>query len=86
MAIERALTDAKEALKGTDLDKIKKSKDDLLQASHKLAEEVYKAASAKAQPAGEAPGAAGPAGGSANGAGGEKVVDAEVVDEDKKPS
>lgn len=90
MAIERALTDAKEALKGTDLEKIKKTKEDLLQASHKLAEEVYKAASAKAQPGGAASGA-GPspsegAGPSASGNGNGKVVDAEVVDEDKKPS
>jgi molecular chaperone DnaK len=85
MAIERALNDAKEALKGTDLDKIKKTKEDLLQASHKLAEEVYKAANAKAQPGGEAPGAgtAGGGSGGANGSGNEKVVDAEVVDEEK---
>jgi molecular chaperone DnaK len=86
MAIERAVTDAKEALKGTDLDKIKKTKEDLLQASHKLAEEVYKAASAKAQAGGEAP-SGGAAGGDASAGdnGKEKVVDAEVVDEDKKP-
>ncbi len=80
MAIERALTDAKEALKGTDLDKIKKTKEDLLKASHKLAEEMYKAANAKAQ----AGGASGPAPEKdANGKDG-KVVDAEVVDDDKK--
>jgi len=81
MAIERALTDAKEALKGTDLAKIKQTKEDLMKASHKLAEEMYKSAQAKG-------GAAGPAGapadGAANGNGQDgKVVDAEVVDEDK---
>ncbi|HNF58599.1 MAG TPA: molecular chaperone DnaK [Elusimicrobiota bacterium] len=84
MAIERALTDAKEALKGGDLAKIKKTKEDLLKASHKLAEEMYKAASAKA---GEgAPGAqGGPSNGAGNGkGGGDNVVDAEVVDEGKK--
>jgi molecular chaperone DnaK len=80
MAIERALTDAKEALKGGDTAKITKAKEDLLKASHKLAEEVYKAASAKAGPE------AGAAGGDANGGGkpGDNVVDAEVVDEGKK--
>jgi molecular chaperone DnaK len=80
MAIERALTDAKEALKAGDTAKINKAKEDLLKASHKLAEEVYKAASAKAGPE------AGAAGGEANGGGkgGDNVVDAEVVDEGKK--
>jgi molecular chaperone DnaK len=87
MAIERALTDAKEALKGSDLEKIKKTKEDLLKASHKLAEEMYKAANAKAQAsAGGATGGAESQGQPGNGqssAGGSdgKVVDAEVVDE-----
>jgi molecular chaperone DnaK len=78
MAIERALTDAKEALKGTDLEKIKKTKEDLLKASHKLAEEMYKAASAKT--AGAAPGGDG----AQTPKGPDNVVDAEVVDEGKK--
>lgn len=47
--IERKLTDLKEALKGADVEKIKKSMEDLGQASHKLAEEVYKAAQEKAK-------------------------------------
>jgi len=45
--IERKLSDLKEALKGEDVEKIKKSMDELGTASHKLAEEVYKAAQAK---------------------------------------
>ncbi|MFA4843218.1 MAG: molecular chaperone DnaK, partial [Candidatus Omnitrophota bacterium] len=45
--IERKLTDLKEALKGSDVEKIKKAMDELGKASHKLAEEVYKAAQAK---------------------------------------
>ncbi len=45
--IERKLTDLKEALKGTDAEKIKKSMEELTQAAHKLAEEVYKQAQAK---------------------------------------
>ncbi|GFE57046.1 molecular chaperone DnaK [Geobacter sp. AOG1] len=77
--IEEGLATLKKALDGNDADAIKKASDDLMQASHKLAEAVY----AKAQPgAGEAAGE--PAGeGSAKG---EKVVDAdfeEVKDEKK---
>jgi molecular chaperone DnaK len=60
----------------------------LTSASHKLAEEMYKKASAGAETgAGAGPGA-GPGGGQPNGgsAGSEKVVDAEFeeVDKDKK--
>jgi molecular chaperone DnaK len=77
LKIEQALNDAKEALKGTDVALIKKSKDTLLEASHKLAEHIY--ASSK-------PGAAGPAGEqpAQNAGDGKKVVDAEVVDDNKK--
>jgi molecular chaperone DnaK len=64
-------------MEGSDADAIKKSSEELMQASHKLAEAVY----AKAQPqggeAGEAPKEEGK---------GEKVVDAEFeeVKDDKK--
>jgi molecular chaperone DnaK len=78
--IEKAVADVREALKGEDLDKIKSSKDELLKASHKLAEEMYKAASQKQGGA--------PSGGETNGNGQSKkddnVVDAEIVDEEKK--
>jgi molecular chaperone DnaK len=85
--IERKLTDLKEALKGADADKIKKSMEELGTASHKLAEEVYKAAQAKQGPKGQPgsgdAGAAGP-GPSDAGSGeepkkkdGEDVIDAE---------
>ncbi|MDP2911116.1 MAG: Hsp70 family protein, partial [Candidatus Omnitrophota bacterium] len=85
--IERKLTDLKEALKGTDAEKIKKSMDELSQAAHKLAEEVYKAAQAKSgpkgQPGGDAAGTAGPGASEAGTAeepkkkDGEDVIDAE---------
>ncbi len=80
LKVEQTLNDAKEATKATDLEKIKTAKEALLQASHKLAEHVYKEAQAKKEGtagAGEAP---------ADGQGGSKdnVVDAEVVDENKK--
>ncbi len=85
-AIEKAAADVKEALKADDLEKIKAAKDDLLKASHKLAEEMYKAAAAKQQAAGAGAaqpgdGASAPNGTSANG---DKVVEAEIVEEEKK--
>ncbi|MFH1541124.1 MAG: molecular chaperone DnaK [Elusimicrobiota bacterium] len=49
LKIERAISDAKEALKSSDLEKIKKAKEELLTASHKLAEEIYKEATKKQQ-------------------------------------
>ena len=88
MNIERALGETKEALKGTDIDAIKRTKETLTQASHKLAEAVYKNAQKKQGPQGpqgEGPQGAGPEAGpeqpkkAENG----NVVDAEVVDEDK---
>ncbi len=47
LSIEQKLNDLKEALKGDNIEKIKKEMEALSQASHKLAEEVYKAAQAK---------------------------------------
>jgi len=59
--IERKLNDLKEALKGSDTEKIKKEMEELSKAAHKLAEEVYKDAQAKAGQAQQGqPGAAGP--------------------------
>ncbi len=77
--IERGLSDLKEALKGDDPEKINKAKDELMKASHKLAEEVYKAEAAKAGAAGGGqPG--GPSSEGGQGGDKDKVVDAEVVD------
>jgi len=55
--IEKKLGELKEALKGKDISKIKKVMEELMQASHKLAEEIYKQAQAKQQ---AAPGGQGP--------------------------
>lgn len=86
--IERKLTDLKEALKGTDIEKIKNSMEELTKAAHKLAEEVYKAAQAKQGPkdqqgsdnagqaAGEGPSETGPGEGPKK-KDGEDVIDAE---------
>jgi len=47
LVVEQALNDAKEKLKSDDPNVIKKSKDDLLKASYKLGEVVYKESQAK---------------------------------------
>lgn len=86
MKIEQGLNDTKEALKTGDTEKIKKSKDDLMKSSHKLAEQVYKDAQAKqgAQGAPSAEGAPGAeqAQGTAE-PGKEETVEAEVVEDGK---
>jgi molecular chaperone DnaK len=86
--VESAVADAKKALEGSDAAAMDAAREKLTQASHKLAEVMYKA-QAEAASAGAG---AGPAGGAApNGAGeaqkkkDEGVIDAEYVDvEDKK--
>ena len=74
--IEDAAAALKKAMEGSDADAIKKASDELMQASHKLAEAVY----AKAQPQEGEPGEAAKEEGK-----GEKVVEAEFeeVKEDK---
>ncbi|MCM8813208.1 MAG: molecular chaperone DnaK [Candidatus Omnitrophica bacterium] len=57
-AIEKKIAALKETLKGSDIDAIKKATEELTQASHKLAEEVYKAQAAQQQGAGAQPHAA----------------------------
>ena len=51
LKIERAVADAKDALKSGDIARIKKAKEDVVAVSHKLAEEIYKAATQKQQQA-----------------------------------
>ena len=81
--IESALDEVKEALKGSDVQKIKATMENLEQAAHKLAEAVYAQASAEA---GGAPGGA--PGGETSEAGAdpdeEEVIDAdfEVMDDE----
>ena len=77
--IDRGVLDLKEALKSDDPEKIIKAKDELMKVSQKLGEIIYKEAAAKGAPNGAAPASNGEAGAKK-----EDVVDAEVVDEDKK--
>ncbi|MFN0117742.1 MAG: Hsp70 family protein, partial [Elusimicrobiota bacterium] len=81
--VETALATAKEALKGEDLEKIKSTKDELLKASHKLAEQMYKAAAAN-QPGAQQAGNTPESNGNGNGKTADHVVDAEIVEEGKK--
>jgi len=88
-AIEKASANVKEALKGEDLEKIKSAKEELLKASHKLAEQMYKAAADKQKAAGGPAAGGAPEGATAGAANGhskatDDAVDAEIVDEGKK--
>src|SRR5262249_23195765 len=79
LAIDRALGEAKEALKGTDADVMKKAREALMSASHKLAEIIYKEAAEKAKASAGASAAP-----KSDGKDGGETVEAEVVDEGKK--
>ena len=71
LEIEKALNETKEALKGTDQERIKQAQANLVRASHKIAEIMYREAQARQ--------AEGGAGGSAT-HGGAKAPDGDVVD------
>jgi molecular chaperone DnaK len=79
--IENAVADAKKALESNDKNQMNQARERLTQASHKLAEEMYRAA----QPTG--PASAGPApGGDRQGKPDDGVVDAEYLDVDDRKS
>jgi len=87
--VENALADAKKALESNDKAQMEKAREKLTAASHKLAEQMYKAA----QPSGGGQAGPGPSAGAGPQPGGdgqgqkkdEGVIDAEYVDvEDKK--
>ncbi|MFQ5329549.1 MAG: Hsp70 family protein, partial [Thermodesulfobacteriota bacterium] len=82
-AIEDALAEGKKALEQDNVDELKKAMENITQASHKVAEVLYK----QNPPEGGAPGegAAGGAGDEAQAQEGD-VVDAEVVDDDEAKS
>ncbi len=96
--IEQAIAAVREALKGEDIDAIKRAYDDLQNKFQSVTEELYKQAAANAQASGAGPGPqpgpgsgggagrAGSQGGGSQEQGKGDVVDAEfeVVDEDKK--
>ena len=77
--IESALEGARKALEGSDVGALESAKEKLLQASHKLAEEMYKGAGGGAAGQGEP----GPASGASQAGGKSDVIDAEYVDVDQ---
>ncbi|MGH9435246.1 MAG: molecular chaperone DnaK [Terriglobia bacterium] len=95
-SIEAAIEDAKKAIQGSDTSQITAAVDRLTQASHKLAEAMYKQASPGSSAPGSGPSAEGGQSsaasgaqqgpGQASGAGEGEVIDAEVVDSDEKKS
>ena len=87
--VENAVADAKKALESGDKSQMDHARERLTQASHKLAEQMYKASQPQGAPgAGPAPGTGTEAGPSTNGQSQKKdegVIDAEYVDvEDRK--
>ena len=74
-AIESALNELREALKGEDIARIKRAREKLTRASHKLAEAMYRASQTAGAGGGQAAEARGPAAG-----GNGDVVDAEYKD------
>ncbi len=87
--IENALADAKKALESNEKVQMDRARETLTQASHKLAEQMYKSAQAQTPPPGGGAGPSGSAGGPETGGNGEAkkdegVIDAEYVDVDKK--
>jgi molecular chaperone DnaK len=75
-AVEEALNEAKEALKGEDVERIKRAQDSLTRASHKLAEVMYRDAQQAQTPPGAGQRPSGATGGPKEG----EVVDAEFED------
>jgi molecular chaperone DnaK len=87
--VENAIADAKKALESNDKAQMDRARETLTQASHKLAEQMYKSAQAQTPPPGGGAGPSGSAGGEQPGGNGEAkkdegVIDAEYVDVDKK--
>jgi len=87
--IEAALEEAKKAIQGNDTSQITAAVEKLTQASHKLAEAMYKQAAPEANAQAASGSAGGPEGSSSSAteeaAKGEgDVIDAEVVDDEKK--
>ena len=83
---EAALADAKRALEGGKKDTMDDAYNKLTSASHRLAEEIYRAASPSTGAGGATPGPQGQAQPSGGGGADGEVVDAEYVDVEPKPS
>jgi molecular chaperone DnaK len=84
-AIETAIEDVRKALQGSDAAALTRAMDALTSAQHKAAEAMYRQAGAQgAGPGAGAEPGPGPSAGAGAGAQHDGVIDAEVVDEDRK--
>ena len=85
-AVESAIESLKSAMTANDTAAMNRAMEQLTQAQHKAAESLYKQAgtAATGSSPGESAGAAGETGAAGAGAGAGDVIDAEVVEEDKK--
>jgi molecular chaperone DnaK len=86
--IESALEETKKAIQEGDVSKISPAVERLTQASHRLAEAMYKQAGAQPTPGPESTAQTGAstAAGAGKSKGDGEVIDAEVVDDEKKKS
>jgi molecular chaperone DnaK len=83
--VENAVADAKKALESGDKEQMNKARERLTQASHKLAEQMYRAAQPQGAPGGQPGAGAGPQpGGNAEAKKEGEVIDAEYVDVEEK--
>jgi molecular chaperone DnaK len=83
--IQKEVENTKQAIASDDLERIQQAQQALTSASHKLSEMMYRQAGQQEAQAGTGPQASGqPAGASSVGGADEEVIDAEVVDENKK--
>jgi molecular chaperone DnaK len=83
-AVQGAIDTLKQAIEKTDADAIRRGMDALTQAQHRAAEALYRQAGPTSGPGGESAGpSSGPSGGGQEPAGAD-VIDAEVVDDEKK--
>jgi molecular chaperone DnaK len=88
-AVQSEIEKTKTAIAGDDLDEIKKAMDSLSRVSHRLTETLYQQAGGAQAPGGQSGPQAEPQGGDGRGAqagaaADEEVIDAEVVDDNKK--
>jgi molecular chaperone DnaK len=79
--LEAKVKAVRDALNGTDVSAVKSATETLMQASHKMAEEAYKAAGAEGGAGAAGPEAGGQPGGQAGGAKKDDVVDAEFEEQ-----
>ena len=81
--LESAIADARKAMEKGDLEEIRKATDSLQKASHKLAEVMYSQSQASGGNAGPGAGA-GTSGGGQSSANADDVIEAEVVEDEKR--